>query len=378
MTVTVSQPPPSTAMRRVKVDRVEQITTYRNIRRKVDNIEAQRIMYVFDQLQRRLLLLGGFSALTAAQFEKFPPSCHRLRQLVAAEPVDQSELADATRDAIRDVSKSPGLCQVLRRKTEVRVLKQVELIDQLRAAMMTRLTTTQAEADDQIMATRLANSRRTDTQEQIDTVKTELGQVNGEKTAETQERYDRILKLKNDLDEVERATEQQKQQVMETTNAEKQKIITKSDNLQQQMIDQITPLTTDHKKLVTQHREAELEVRQRKFRLETEVDGLIAKYDDFMITQQDDIGVIQEEYDVEKEQLDELRARYEKLKVDYDRIIEERRLAAEEEERQRKELEMKTYNATVIQAFFRSYKVRKMLKAKAKKAKKGKKSKKSK
>ena len=58
MTVTVSQPPPSTAMRRVKVDRVEQITTYRNIRRKVDNIEAQRIMYVFDQLQRRLLLLG--------------------------------------------------------------------------------------------------------------------------------------------------------------------------------------------------------------------------------------------------------------------------------------------------------------------------------
>ena len=116
---------------------------------------------------------------------------------------------------------------------------------------------------------------------------------------------------------------------METTNAEKQKIITKSDNLQQQMIDQITPLTTDHKKLVTQHREgmsfristsvfthlAELEVRQRKFRLETEVDGLIAKYDDFMITQQDDIGVIQEEYDVEKEQLDELRARYEKLKV---------------------------------------------------------------
>ena len=101
---------------------------------------------------------------------------------------------------------------------------------------------------------------------------------------------------------------------------------------------------------------AELEVRQRKFRLETEVDGLIAKYDDFMITQQDEIGVIQEEYDVEKEQLDELRARYDKLKVnfidgnelagsyfqvDYDKIIEERRLAAEEEERQRKEFEMK-------------------------------------
>ena len=58
MTVTVSQPPPTATGGRPKVDRVEQITTYRNIRRKVDNIEAQRIVYVFDQLQRRLLLLG--------------------------------------------------------------------------------------------------------------------------------------------------------------------------------------------------------------------------------------------------------------------------------------------------------------------------------
>ena len=67
---------------------------------------------------------------------------------------DENELAGATRDAIRDVSKSPSLCQVLRRKTEGRVLKQVELIDKLRVAMVTRLTTTQAETDDQIMATR--------------------------------------------------------------------------------------------------------------------------------------------------------------------------------------------------------------------------------
>ena len=59
---------------------------------------------------------------------------------------------------------------------------------------------------------------------------------------------------------------------------------------------------------------AELELRSRKFRLETEVDGLIAKYDEFMTTQQEEIENIQEAYDIEKEQLDELRARYEKLK----------------------------------------------------------------
>ena len=59
---------------------------------------------------------------------------------------------------------------------------------------------------------------------------------------------------------------------------------------------------------------AELELRSRKFRLETEVDGLIAKYDEFMTGQQEEIENIQEAYDIEKEQLDELRARYEKLK----------------------------------------------------------------
>ena len=105
---------------------------------------------------------------------------------------------------------------------------------------------------------------------------------------------------------------------------------------------------------------AELEIRQRKFRLETEVDGLIAKYDDFMITQQDEIENVQEAYDIEKEQLDELQARFDKLKVrkfvwqsltsltqnDYDKIIEERRLAAEEEERKRKEFEMKVSDKT--------------------------------
>ena len=57
---------------------------------------------------------------------------------------------------------------------------------------------------------RLANSRRTDTESQIKTVQEELNQVNGEKEAETKERYDKIWKLKNDLDEVERSTEQHK------------------------------------------------------------------------------------------------------------------------------------------------------------------------
>ena len=49
---------------------------------------------------------------------------------------------------------------------------------------------------------------------------------------------------------------------------------------QKKLTDEINPLETDLRKLTLNHREAELELRGRKFRLETEVEGLIAKYDD--------------------------------------------------------------------------------------------------
>ena len=54
----------------------------------------------------------------------------------------------------------------------------------------------------------------------------------------------------------------------------------KSDLTQKKLTDEINPLETDLRKLTLNHREAELELRGRKFRLETEVEGLIAKYDD--------------------------------------------------------------------------------------------------
>ena len=87
--------------------KAETVVSYRNIRKNVDCIEAQRVMYVFQQLQRRLLLLGGFNALTTEQFKQFPPSCHKLRELVMKskdESVDAALLSDVTREALRDVS----------------------------------------------------------------------------------------------------------------------------------------------------------------------------------------------------------------------------------------------------------------------------------
>jgi len=87
--MTVIVEPPSAQINRKSRKNVEMVVAYRNIRKKVDCVEAQRIMYILNQLQRRLLLLGGFNSLTVEQFKQFPASCHKLRELVSSEDVDE-------------------------------------------------------------------------------------------------------------------------------------------------------------------------------------------------------------------------------------------------------------------------------------------------
>lgn len=72
-------------------------------------------------------------------------------------------------------------------------------------------------------------------------------------------------------------------------------------------------------------------------------------------------------YAGEKKQLLELEERFATLEKEYLSIMEERRVARSKLERAQRELELVVKAATTIQAFWRSYKVRKALKAKAKK-----------
>ena len=78
-------------------------------------------------------------------------------------------------------------------------------------------------------------------------------------------------------------------------------------------------------------------------------------------------------YDEEKQDLAELERQLEILQKKFDAIMEERRLAAEKEAREEEERKLMEIAATKMQALWRGYRVRKLLKGKAKKAgKKGK------
>lgn len=76
-------------------------------------------------------------------------------------------------------------------------------------------------------------------------------------------------------------------------------------------------------------------------------------------------------YTQEKKQLNELEERFKTLETEYNQIQEERRVAREKREARERELQISVKACTTIQAFWRSFKVRKALKSKKKKKGKG-------
>uniref|UniRef100_A0A8D2J120 Dynein regulatory complex protein 10 n=1 Tax=Varanus komodoensis TaxID=61221 RepID=A0A8D2J120_VARKO len=124
--------------------------------------------------------------------------------------------------------------------------------------------------------------------------------------------------------------------------------------------------------LIAENRESELNLRKKKYKVEMEIENWIQKYDTEMIEKQE-IEEIEVVYTVEKEQLAELREKYALLEKEYSQIEEERRVKREQWEKAEKELAILVRAATLIQALWKGYLVRSLLRSKRKKKGKGKK-----
>lgn len=78
-------------------------------------------------------------------------------------------------------------------------------------------------------------------------------------------------------------------------------------------------------------------------------------------------------YEADKKELAKLQAHFEVLEKQYDAIMEERRLSEEEKARKLEEERQQNKAAAVIQAVWRGYQFRKLMRGKSKKStKKGK------
>ena len=168
--------------------------------KRVDCIEAERILYIVEQFLSHLLLIGGLQASLVSEVKEFPSDIIELKKTIISPTPDHAKICDLTRDSLRVLASHPGLCAQLRSHTfDPRFKKLKQLVDELRGSMFNRLTQKQAEADDEIFCIRRTNQRRTETEAQIVKVKSELGQVECEKQNEHDKRQDQINTLKNEI-----------------------------------------------------------------------------------------------------------------------------------------------------------------------------------
>ncbi|XP_050779794.1 dynein regulatory complex protein 10 isoform X1 [Gopherus flavomarginatus] len=128
--------------------------------------------------------------------------------------------------------------------------------------------------------------------------------------------------------------------------------------------------------LIIDNRDSELALRKKKYKVEMEIENWIQKYDADMGEKQTEFEEADAVYTEEKAQLAELKEKYAVLEQEYSQIKEERRRSQEKKERAERELAIMVRAATHIQAFWKGYLVRSLLKSKRKKKGKGKKSKK--
>ncbi|XP_023666071.1 dynein regulatory complex protein 10 isoform X2 [Paramormyrops kingsleyae] len=128
-----------------------------------------------------------------------------------------------------------------------------------------------------------------------------------------------------------------------------------------QLQQEVNQLHIQLSNLIAENHGYETVLRKRVYKIESETENWIQKYDKDISEKQ-------------KGELQELEEHYALLEVEFLQIMEEKRLANQQEEEEQQDLAVKSHAALIIQAYWKGHRVRKMMrvKSKHKKGKKGK------
>ncbi|KAJ3343783.1 hypothetical protein HDU93_006700 [Gonapodya sp. JEL0774] len=142
------------------------------------------------------------------------------------------------------------------------------------------------------------------------------------------------------------------------------------------LVSDIETLTKDLASLRTTHRDAELLLRKRNLKTQSEVENWIHKYDQDMGERQVELDDLAGQHGEERVQLDELREKHSAMSKEWERIQVEKKKAEERKKEEDRQLAVKVTAATKIQAIWRGFCVRRDIRKKKSKSggKSGKKS----
>ncbi|XP_064424334.1 dynein regulatory complex protein 10 [Latimeria chalumnae] len=294
----------------------------------------------------------------------------------------QHGFISSVKNILRLFQANPAASQALRAEVHARdplCHKLIQMLSQLRGFLFEKLLTTPVEEKEKMEFLDEITIRDQKNTEVIAALEAEVAAAIAEKDDEILKKNAQIRKLKSTLHQVEKFSEDYIRRTKVDAEKQEQSDKKTSEARCAKLQQEVQQLRTQLNNLITEHREIELNLRKRKYKVETEVENWIQKYDVDMEEKQEEYEQVDAVYTEEKAQLFELEQQFAVLQTEYSQIMEERRITQERRAAAEKEFAMMSRAAIFIQSFWKGYKIRKLLRGRKKKKKgkrKGKKGKK--
>ncbi|NXN08045.1 DRC10 protein, partial [Indicator maculatus] len=283
-------------------------------------------------------------------------------------------LSCSVRDVLRLILVNPSLCQALKQETWARKSPAegfLKAFGEFRNFMIERLLTHPVEEEEKIRLMEDISLQIKESTEAITALQAELAAVSQAGEKEIHKKDQEIEDLKTSMQDLAKDSKAGIQQIKQEGDTQHENELQSSQARCARLQEDIEQLRAQLSALIPGHRASELDLKQRKHRVEMEIMNWMQKYKTDMAEKQTEYEEVAAAYSEEKGQLSLLMEKRVVLLQEYSQIEKERRLQQEKEKEALEELNTKTLAATCIQAFWRGYLVRSLFSFK-KKTKKGK------
>ncbi|CAK7314022.1 Dynein regulatory complex protein 10 [Vulpes lagopus] len=285
------------------------------------------------------------------------------------------QIKESTKDILRLLLNNPQAARLLQMHTVSRSAEAQNFIDcliELRGFLFEKLLTSPMEARDKNQFIQDISRRNRRNQEIIDALENELAASMKNRDAEVEKENFVIQELKNHLHQVLKLSENSLFRIKQEAEKQQKTYFRASQARVSKMQQEILMLRSQHHNLVMENQEAEQALRKKKYKVETEIENWIQKYDMEMSAKQDEYEELDTIHKEEKVQLEELKQRHNVLVEEFAQIRAEREINAKKRMEAKQEMLRMTRAATLIQALWKGYLVRSMLRSRKRKRSKSK------
>nr|XP_004668523.1 dynein regulatory complex protein 10 isoform X1 [Jaculus jaculus] len=282
------------------------------------------------------------------------------------------QIRDSTKNILRLLVNNPqasGLLQVQTAGRSAGAQRFLDSLVELRGFLFEKLLISPMEEREKAQFIQDISRRNNRNQEVIDALQGELTERVKSRDAEVEKENFVIHELKNHLHQVLKFSENSLLRTRKEAEKQQKTDFRVSQARQAKIQQEIQTLRSQYYNLVMENREVEQALRKKKYKVETEIENWIQKYDMEMGEKQDEFEDLDDIHKEEKLQLEELKQRHDVLVEEFAQIRTEHEINSKKRVEAEQELVRMVRAATLIQAVWKGYLVRSMLRSKKKRGK---------